>query len=86
MTRPTRVWATSKPGRYVGDGHPDAVSLAAGPADALPKDFDPALFDTTVAVVVDEAASDGKKVESDGVPEKVAAAPTTKPSKPKTKS
>ena len=39
-----RIWKTAD-GRYVADGHPEAAILAAGPADRLPDDFDPATFE-----------------------------------------
>lgn len=45
-----RIWKTSD-GRYVGDCHPDAVELVAGPADRQPDDFDPATFEQADGVL-----------------------------------
>jgi len=71
--RHPRVWTTAEAGRYVGDGHPDAVLLAAGVAGTLPTDFDPATFEATVEawptdeVELDEVEAD--EVEADEVDE-----------------
>lgn len=43
-----RIWLTAD-GRFVPDGDPSAVSLAAGPADPFPPGFDPATFGATTA-------------------------------------
>lgn len=49
-----RIWLTAD-GRFVPDGDPLAVSLAAGPADPYPPGFDPATFGVASAEVVVEA-------------------------------
>lgn len=68
-----RVWTTATPGRYVGDGHPDAVLLAAGSAGQLPADFDVANFEPTSEHFddADEAPADEPEVEQVDAPEPV---------------
>lgn len=70
MKATQRIWRTAEDGRYVGDGHPDAVSLAYAPGDEVPNDL---AVDESTAAEREASELEVLRVELDAERERSAA-------------